>query len=527
MTLRDKSVAGIKWLTLLSVLASPLAYGVNVLFGKLGPEILGTYGLVMLLSTLIPTFLLFGGNQVVVRFLPTLPSNKKLGFLASYGALVTALAAVALIFVWANPSVVAYLSQRDLQRDWLPLLVALAPVLLLLHLATGTLWAEMEIKWMTICQKSHTLLIFLGAAAVYLWSGLNAVASLQRYVIGLVVVAFGLALAFTLYVLYTRVLAHLPARIEWFLPPGFWHFAGAIYLGTIFWLALERFDQALVWSQLSVAGLGLYRAPLATAEMVRWLPKIAGQVAFPLFATLLAQGSAERILISYRLATKYATLAASLIALPLILFAPQVLTLFGDSYREGGLLLTILAGAFTLSAIATINTGLLVAHGRARLIVLNGLLPGLVQLPVAVLLIGPLGLTGAALGKAAAIGTYTLTNTLIVARIWHMAPDRKTWLILVVDAAVIAVAQFTGTGQPFLQIALDAGLLIAFAVALVLLGVLDQQDWQRFTNLLQVRGSVGPLILQPLDAPASRNVGVPTTAGTWRPTDEARAQPYR
>ena len=493
--LSESSFIGIKWAVVLSFLVSPLSYGINILLGKISPQVLGTYGLLVLFSSLVPTFLLFGGSQVIVRFLPTIHARKKLSFVASYLVLILALAGIALVCMKVNPAFISYISKSGLETGLLPYLAFLTPVLLLLHISTAILWAQMEIKWMKICQKLSVILTFLGSVLVYLLRGGIAQEMVPRLVVSLVLASFTLSLLLALYQVFTKVIVHFPFNLELFFPSGFWHFAAAIYVGTIFWFILERFDQALVWSQLSVSDLGLYRAPLATAEVVRWLPLASAQAAFPLFANLLARGDDARVARAYRMLTKYSTLATSAVSLPLVLFSREVLALFGKSYLGGDAILTVLASVFILSAISAINTSLLVARGRPSLIILNGLVPSGVQVLAALLLMGRLGLMAVAIGKAAALVSYALANSWMVAKLLRVRPHRQTIHILAMDVAIIALSQLIVTPNLFLKLIRNAALLSGFAIGLVRLGILSKEDIQLFIKLLLGRSHEGEMSL--------------------------------
>lgn len=483
--LGESSFTDAKWIAGLSLLAFPLSYGINVVLGKIDPQVLGTYGLLALYSSLIPTFLLFGGSQVIVRFLPTVDVRKKFSFIASYSILVLALAGIALFYVRINPTVVSFISRRELEEGLLPYLALLTPILLLFHICTATLWAQMEIKWMAVSQKLNVILSFMGASLLYFWLSRMARESIPTLVASFVLVSFALSLFLALYHTYTKVIAHFPLTLELFFPPGFWHFAVAVYLGTVFSFTLERFDQALVWSQLSLSDLGIYRAPLATAEVVRWLPNIAAQIALPLFANLLARADESQMTQTYGVLTKYTILAASAVALPVVLFSREILAVFGKSYLEGDVILSILASAFILSAISAINTSLLVARGRASLVIVNGLVPSVVQIPIALLLIEPLGLVGVSIGKATAVVSYTLANSLMVLRLWGMRPHKQVLLVLVMDVGVIALSQLINTNpHGLIKLMWKASLLSAFAFTLVKVGILGREDVRLFTRLL-------------------------------------------
>jgi len=482
--LSDSSFIGIKWITVLSLLVAPVSYSINLMLGNIGPQVLGTYGLLMLFSSMIPTFLLFGGGQVLVRFLPAVHTEKRFSFIMSYTALVLSLAGIALVLVSTNPALVSSLAKSDLEVRLLPYLVLLTPILLLYHISTATLWADMEIKWMTICQKANPIVTFLGVGLLYVFLDRISQGSIPEFIARIVLASFVISLLLALYQAYTKVITCLSLNLKWSFPPGFWHFAAAVYLGTLFSFTLERFDQALVWSQLSVTELGIYRAPLTTAELVRWCPRIMAQVAFPLFANLFAQGDEARISRVYSMLTKYGVLAASTVALPVILFSRQVLSIFGDSYLGGYLSLSILASAFILTGVSAINASLLVARGQPGLIIVNGLVPSVVQIPTALFLIGPLGITGVAIGKAAAMVSYVLANSWMVSSLWNLRVHRQTLLVLAMDFGIIGLSRLITSSYVFIDIMWNVALLGGFAFAVVRVGIFGRDDLGLLVRLL-------------------------------------------
>ena len=75
------SVVGARWTLGLSLAVIPLSYGTNIILGRTSPEALGTYGFLTVLISVVATFFMFGGSQVIVKFLPQLESEKRSAFL--------------------------------------------------------------------------------------------------------------------------------------------------------------------------------------------------------------------------------------------------------------------------------------------------------------------------------------------------------------------------------------------------------------------------------------------------------------
>ncbi|GAG75618.1 unnamed protein product, partial [marine sediment metagenome] len=58
----QKSISGAKWTVILSIVAMPLGYAINIILGQISPEALGIYGLLSIFILSVTTFILFGGS---------------------------------------------------------------------------------------------------------------------------------------------------------------------------------------------------------------------------------------------------------------------------------------------------------------------------------------------------------------------------------------------------------------------------------------------------------------------------------
>src|SRR5262245_12275207 len=81
---RDRIFSGMRWSVWLSILAAPFGYGTTVLLARVGPDVLGTYGLLMVYIGVVSSLMYFGGDAVTIKFVPTLSVPRRLSFLASY-----------------------------------------------------------------------------------------------------------------------------------------------------------------------------------------------------------------------------------------------------------------------------------------------------------------------------------------------------------------------------------------------------------------------------------------------------------
>ena len=50
---RERIISGMRWTLWLSVLAAPFSYGTTIILARAGPEVVGTYGLLLLYITIV------------------------------------------------------------------------------------------------------------------------------------------------------------------------------------------------------------------------------------------------------------------------------------------------------------------------------------------------------------------------------------------------------------------------------------------------------------------------------------------
>ena len=102
--LLKNSAVGAKWTLGLSLAVMPLSYATNIILARISPEALGTYGFLAVLISVVAAFFMFGGSQVIVRFLPQLAPEKKSAFLFSYAVLALGVASIFLSLVLLSPT---------------------------------------------------------------------------------------------------------------------------------------------------------------------------------------------------------------------------------------------------------------------------------------------------------------------------------------------------------------------------------------------------------------------------------------
>ena len=155
------------------------------------------------------------------------------------------------------------------------------------------------------------------------------------------------------------------------------------------------------------------------------------------------------------------------------------------AYARADGLVVLIAGGFSLYGLYYITVNVLYAAGRTRAVAATVGLAALVNLGLNLALIPVLGLAGAALATLIAYGVlayatgYAAEQSLRVGYSWRS--------VLLIGAVVAAL---WGAGQPAdgwalgARLALRAGLVLVYPVALYALGVYTRQDWEQGRQLV-------------------------------------------
>src|SRR5579875_34190 len=76
--------SGMRWSLWMSLLALPCSYITNILLARIGPEALGTFGVLNVYIGLVFVVFFLGGCAVPMKFVPELDSHRRSSFLVSY-----------------------------------------------------------------------------------------------------------------------------------------------------------------------------------------------------------------------------------------------------------------------------------------------------------------------------------------------------------------------------------------------------------------------------------------------------------
>jgi O-antigen/teichoic acid export membrane protein len=192
-------------------------------------------------------------------------------------------------------------------------------------------------------------------------------------------------------------------------PRGFWQFTIPRGIASLASIVLQRIDIVLVAVIDGIGPAAVYTAAtrfLVAGQLGNMAISMAAQ---PRFTELFAIGDRRSANVVYQVTTAWLVLLTWPLYWLAITYGPQVLAIFGHSYRYGANVMVILGVAMLLATACGQVDMVLITTGRSSWSLANGLLAVAVNVGLDLLLIPKYGITGAAIGWAIAI---TVTNLL-------------------------------------------------------------------------------------------------------------------
>jgi O-antigen/teichoic acid export membrane protein len=202
-------------------------------------------------------------------------------------------------------------------------------------------------------------------------------------------------------VLASRQLARANGR-------GFWRFTIPRAIASLAQITIQRLDIVLVAILRGPAEAAVYTAATRFLVAGQFANGAISQAAQPRFAELFAVGNRRGANEVYHATTAWLMLLTWPLYLLAMIYGPEVVTIFGPSYRAGGKVMLILGAAMLLATACGQVDMVLIATGRSSWSLANGLLAVGLNVALDLLLIPRYGIAGAAIGWAVAIAATNL-----------------------------------------------------------------------------------------------------------------------
>jgi O-antigen/teichoic acid export membrane protein len=208
-----------------------------------------------------------------------------------------------------------------------------------------------------------------------------------------------------------------------------WHgrrilrFSSPIFAVQIAGVLQTRTDEFVIAALLSVGSV----TPYALARRLSEIPQIVGEqalkVLLPISSELEASHEPERVKAAFVTGTRIALALVAPMGLVIVCLADEILAAWvGPAYANPGPVVAILVAAVILDAVLWPGAYVLQGIGRHQPLALIAVASGILNVTMSIVLVGPLGLAGAAMGTLIGHGLGVGLTTPYVVRVLGVTP---------------------------------------------------------------------------------------------------------
>jgi O-antigen/teichoic acid export membrane protein len=264
-------------------------------------------------------------------------------------------------------------------------------------------------------------------------------------------------------------------------PRGFWRFTAPRALAMLASVILQRLDIILVAIIRGPAAAAVYTAATRFLVAGQFGSMAISRAAQPRFTELFTVDDRRGANVVYQATTAWLILISWPLYLLVIVYGPEVLTVFGNSYSAGAAVMVILGFATLLATACGQVDMVLITSGRSSWSLVNGLLAVSVNVGTDLLLIPRYGITGAAIGWAAAMTVSNLIPLTQLAATFRLHPFGRGTLV----AGALSALSFGVV--PLATRALLGGGAAALAAGAITGCALQAAGMWRFRGVLRLR----------------------------------------
>ena len=260
----------------------------------------------------------------------------------------------------------------------------------------------------------------------------------------------------------------------------FYNHAGPVAMSSLGKVFQNRVDVLLVGALLTAVAAGIYNVILVLVA-VGWIPLLSfNQLMPPVASDLYSNGEMETLNAVYASITRLIVTTVTPILAVLFVFGREFLSVFGSTYVQGYLPLTVyLGGVFVGSAVGATGWLLMMTDHQYARMALDWLL-AVLNVVLTYTFVVEFGLVGAALGTSLAISVQNSLQVLLLRRFEGLWPFDTAFLTPVAAGLVMTGAMGgvrMALGGP---VAVGIGVVLGLPVYLATLHVIGVDPRDRF-----------------------------------------------
>ncbi|NHN46222.1 flippase [Halostella sp. JP-L12] len=457
----------------------------NILLTRfLGVSLYGIYAYLNVVFSLFTVFTRLGGDKSILRFVPEYedqPKKRQAIVTIAYGTSIISSSVIAVLVYVSAPIISAYTLEDPVFVGVLRITAIVIPfntiAMITFAIFKGIERMDYNVGVSSVARPLFRLL-FLGGAVVL-------GASIYGVVAALVVSSF-VTMTVALAVLKSKTTLGKPAHPTKAEIKRYYDFSLPLTFNQIGNFLYNRVDILMVGFFLSSSAVGIYNVAVAVSSILS-LPLAGFNQLFPSIASRLYHNGQHSELESvYASVTRMTFTIALLPAIAAVVYAPSILTVFGEKFVQGDLVLVL----FVLAQLTNCAVGpsgyVLMMSDHQYLTLFNQISSGVFNVFLNYVLITNFGFIGAAVATATVL---VIINLIRVFEVWYLENylpyDRK--YLKPILAGVVAGAVMHGISYHLNQYLLigvgGAAGTASFIATLVYLGI-ESEDVELLKQIL-------------------------------------------
>ena len=232
------------------------------------------------------------------------------------------------------------------------------------------------------------------------------------------------------------VIRSLPSTI-WRMPT-IWRtrellaFSLPLYLAGFSFLLMSRVDIIMLGYFSTTTEVGIYRGAVALARLVVFALGAINVVFAPMIADLYHKNAFTELKTLFQTVARWSTIISLAIALPLVLFARDIMGIYGKDFQRGALPLYVLVTGQVINAGIGTSVPLLQMTNHPKHVLVNSLVATVTNIALNALLIQRLGALGAAIATSLALVINSLMGTIESYIMFKIHPIESKFLLIVI-----------------------------------------------------------------------------------------------
>lgn len=363
------------------------------------------------------------------------------------------------------------------------------PFLTLANVAAAATQGFKKMQYTIIAQQiTHSMvkLILIGLLAII---GLNVARAVEAHVLTLVIVCVMLLCFLNKLFPLKRPLGMARRDIK-----GLMNFALPVYASSLIYTFRGNLVLLLLGTMQSVSHVGIFAVADRVTSVSTMLSNAIFVTSSPIVSELHDKESMVQLGSFYQAMTKWGFTLNLPLFLISVVFAKPILSIFGQGFVDGIMVLTILAGARLVDAGLGMGGALIDMTGHTRVKMFNAIFATIMTFGLSFLLVPSWGMVGAAcvvLAETTIVGLACVTEVFVLFRL--LPYDRhfvKPFIAgVIATSTALAMNKFLPAAASLASLVINVAMLLAiYAGAILLLG-LSQEDHIVLARLRERVGS--------------------------------------